>query len=166
MRWSLWVVLVGLLFASLARIPPVAVLATGLVTAGYGARRRRRTGRPRTGTGARPHGAVRTRTVVLGEREQRLFRSIEERLAAEDPGFARRLRALDRAGRREEGLIAAAVVLAPAVAVIALLDDPALAVVAALVTAIACWVRLPPSAPRRPRRAPGPDEPLAPGTRA
>ncbi|MGW4116266.1 DUF3040 domain-containing protein [Actinosynnema sp. NPDC004786] len=79
MRWPLWSVLVGLLIASAARTPAMATaLATGLVTAGVGARHRLAAARP---------GRVR-----LTRRERKALREVERRLAAEDPDFAARLR--------------------------------------------------------------------------
>ncbi|MFT7836720.1 DUF3040 domain-containing protein [Saccharothrix sp. BKS2] len=99
MRWSLWLVLIGLLLASLTRTPPVATaLATGLVTAGFGAQRRFRDRLPhhRCGVAGSGRAALLLAPVVLSPRERELFRAIEGRLETEDPDFARRLRSLTR----------------------------------------------------------------------
>ncbi|TQM78617.1 DUF3040 family protein [Saccharothrix saharensis] len=134
MRWALWFSLVGLLLAAAARTPPVATaLATGLVTAGYGARHRYR--------------------ARLRHHHDRLrLRAIERRLEAEDPQFAARLRSPtdprpgpptahrhvpahpDR-GRadRPTGWLTAAAVLGVLLTAIGLVGDPGLAVVGALI---------------------------------
>jgi hypothetical protein len=135
MRWALWFLLVGLLLASAARTPPVATaLATGLVTAGYGARHRYR--------------------ARLRHHHDRLrLRAIERRLEADDPEFAARLRSPtdphpgppaahrhlptdpDRGGvdRPTEWLTAAAV-LGVLLTAVGLVGDPGLAVVGVLIT--------------------------------
>ncbi|MFE9749410.1 DUF3040 domain-containing protein [Saccharothrix saharensis] len=153
MRWALWFLLVGLLFASAARTPPVATaLATGLVTAGYGA-----------------HHRYRAR---LRHHHDRLrLRAIERRLAAEDPGFAARLRfpaapgpeppdtglrsparpeppdadlsSPDRGqGDRPTGWLTSAAVLGVLLTVIGLVGDPGLAVVGGLITVAGVGLRM------------------------
>lgn len=124
MRWSLWLVLVGLLVASATRTPPVATaVATGLFTAGYGARHR-------------------YRARLVHHHERRRLRAIERQLEAEDPDFVRRLRAAAGPGRRATGPLTAAVAFGLVVTGIGLLGDPALAAVGVLITTTASFARL------------------------
>lgn len=122
MRWALWFLLVGLLLAAAARTPPVATaLATGLVTAGYGARHRYRS--------------------RLRHHHDRLrLRAIERRLAAEDPDFAARLRfpadPRTEPPDRPTGWLAAAAVLRVLLTAIGLVGDPGLAVVGIMITVL------------------------------
>ncbi|GGP74053.1 DUF3040 domain-containing protein [Saccharothrix coeruleofusca] len=161
MRWSLWLVLIGLLVVPLTRTPVGATaVATGLFTAGYGARCLNRR------TGAQPrdsHAAVHTEAAVLTDQEQHLFRAIEKRLAAEDPEFAERFRALDRTGSRRATWLLTTAVLVSAVALIGLPGGPALAVVGVVIAATAFLIRQQPAAPRKRHHASGPDAPPAPG---
>ncbi|MFJ6671235.1 DUF3040 domain-containing protein [Actinosynnema sp. NPDC091369] len=136
MRWSLWFVLVGLLVASAARTPPVATaLATGLVTAGYGARHR-------------------CRARLLHHHERLRLRAIERRLEAEDPDFAARLRFPAGADRgradRPTGWLTAGAAFGVLLTAVGLVGDPGLAVVGVLITLGGVALRV------RPARRSGP----------
>ncbi|MBP2334801.1 uncharacterized membrane protein YjjP (DUF1212 family) [Saccharothrix coeruleofusca] len=91
------------------------------------------------------------------------FLAIEKRLAAEDPEFAERFRALDRTGSRRATWLLTTAVLVSAVALIGLPGGPALAVVGGVIAATAFLIRQQPAAPRKRHHASGPDAPPAPG---
>ncbi|GAA3463881.1 hypothetical protein ACFFSW_35685 [Saccharothrix longispora] len=106
MRWSLWLVQIGLLLgvpgtARWVTVVPAA-LATGALALGYGAQRRHSARLLRLRGDDLAPGA--TRPVERGtptaweEFERQRFRAIAERLQDEDREFAARIRALDRAG--------------------------------------------------------------------
>lgn len=161
MRWSLWLVLIGLLLASLTRTPPVATaVATGLLTAGYRVRRRfPERLLPHLANRAEPRGdhtPTRRKAATADHDEQRRFQAIVERLETDDSAFVERLRSLTRP-RRRTGPTTAVIVFGLVITMTGLLGDPALAVVGALITMTAFRVRALPAAPRPPRAC-GPDD--------
>lgn len=109
MRWSLWLVQIGLLLgvpgvAGTARWMTVvpAALATGALALGYGAQRRHSVRLLRLHGDDLAPGAVRSAEheapATWEEFERQRFRAIAERLQDEDREFTARIRALDRAG--------------------------------------------------------------------
>ncbi|WP_447007870.1 DUF3040 domain-containing protein [Saccharothrix isguenensis] len=164
MRWTLWLVLGGLLLA--APGSPLAgrwdlvlltALAVSLLCAGYGMRHRYRAqlfyhheneAEPQTA-----RATARTEHTMLNHDEQRRFHAIEELLEREDPEFADRIRALNRPGHPATGWLTAVVVLGLVIAAIGVLADPSLVVIGILVWASALAVRGLLTAPRQPRAA-------------
>lgn len=161
MRWSLWLVLIGLLvvpghhhLTQRWDLTLVTVLAVILLGLGYDARHQARARllyqRADERVPRAVHTAIRTAPTALDHDEQQQFRTIEKRLAREDPEFAERFHALDHPDHPAVSRLNAVIGLGLATAALGLLSDPALIVVGVLIGGQAIGVRMLLASPRQP----------------